>query len=182
MVPATLNQPSVVRSATPADKAELWRLFRLLHEENGLSPMSDRKVDYYIDRLLNPANIKTDDNGPRGLVGVIGEPGRLEGAIMLSLGSMWYSDEITLDEYLNFVDPAHRNSDHAKTLIRYAKRIVDELRPAYPTLRLVIGILSTKRAGAKVRLYERQLTVCGAFFVYPPPENIDPPRNLYRMH
>lgn len=171
---------SIVRAATPEDKAEIWRLFRILHDENGLSTLSERKVDYHIDRLLNPANIIADDNGPRGIIGVIGPVGALEGVIMLAFGSQWYSDEITLDEYLNFVDPAHRSSNHSKALIGYAKYMVDQIRQTHHDLKLVIGVLSTKRAAAKVRLYERQLTACGAFFVYPAPANIEPPSHLYR--
>ncbi len=170
---------SVVRPATVADKPEVWRLFRLCHGENGMLPMSERKVDYHIDRLLDPANIKADDYGPRGLIGVIGGQ-RLEGAIMLSFGSTWYSDEINMDEYLNFVDPAHRASNHAKTLIAYAKHMVDQIRLAHKDFKLMIGVLSTHRTAAKVRMYERQLTPAGAFFVYPAPANIDPPKNLYR--
>jgi hypothetical protein len=175
-----MTSPSVVRSAIPEDKREIWRLFKLLHKENGLSSMSERKVDYHIDRLLNPANIAADDNGPRGLIGVIGSPDHLEGVIMLGFGSQWYSDDITLDEYLNFVDPAHRASNHAKTLIAYAKHMVDQIRLTHDGLKLVIGVLSTKRAAAKVRLYERQLQVAGCFFVYPAPENIESPTHLYR--
>ncbi|MCA6108091.1 GNAT family N-acetyltransferase [Bradyrhizobium cenepequi] len=142
-------------------------------------PYSQKKTDFYINRLLDPKNIVAEDAGPRGLIGVIGGA-RLEGVIMLSFGSPWYSDQITVDEHLNFVDPAHRDSGHAKTLISYAKHMVDLLRVNHPEVRLVIGVLSTKRAAAKVRLYERQLTPAGAFFVHPPPENIDPPRHLYR--
>lgn len=175
-----MTSPSVVRQAAPEDKGEIWRLFRLLHKENGLSSMSEKKVDYHIDRLLNPENITADDSGPRGLIGVIGPVGALEGVIMLGFGTQWYSDDITLDEYLNFVDPSHRASDHAKSLIGYAKHMVDQIRLKHSTLRLVIGVLSTKRAAAKVRLYERQLTPAGAFFLYPAPENIEPPRHLYR--
>lgn len=168
-----MNSPSIVRAATPADKSEIWRLFKLLHNENGLSPLSERKVDYYIDRLLNPENIKADDNGPRGLIGVIGNPGHLEGVIMLGFGSQWYSDEITLDEYLNFVDPAHRSSNHAKTLISYAKFMVDQLRPSHPTMRLIIGVLSTKRTAHKVRFYGMALGApCGNFWAYPPPPEV----------
>jgi len=164
---------SVVRAATAADKKEIWRLFRLLHKENGLSSMSERKVDYYIDRLLNPENIRADDAGPRGLIGVIGTSEHLEGAIMLAFGSQWYSDEITLDEYLNFVDPAHRASNHAKTLIRYAKHMVDQLQPAYPTMRLIIGVLSSIRTRHKVRFYEGVFgTPCGSFWAYPPPDDV----------
>jgi hypothetical protein len=171
---------STVRAALPSDKGEIWRLFRLCHGENGMLPMSERKVDYHIDRLLNPGNIAADDFGPRGMIGVIGTPQHLEGVIMLSFGSTWYSDEINMDEYLNFVDPAHRSSNHSKTLISYAKHMVDEIRPAHRDFKLMIGVLSTKRTAAKVRLYERQLTPAGAFFVYPAPDNLEPPRHLYR--
>lgn len=174
-----MSQPSVVRAAVPEDKPEVWRMFRILHKENGLSPISERKVDYHIDRLLDPTNITANDNGPRGIIGVIGQK-RLEGVIMLGFGTQWYSDEITLDEYLNFVDPEHRNSNHAKTLIAYAKYMVDQIRLTHQNLKLIIGVLSTKRAAAKVRLYERQLTPAGAFFVYPAPDNIEPPKHLYR--
>lgn len=143
-------------------------------------PMAPRKIGYHIDRLLNPKNIAADDFGPRGLIGVIGAHGSLEGAIMLSFGSPWYSDEISMDEYLNFVDPAHRASNHAKTLIAYAKHMVDQIRPLHPEFKLVIGVLSTERTAPKVRLYERQLTPAGAFFIYPPPHNVSPLKSLYR--
>jgi len=99
---------------------------------------------------------------------------------MLSFGSPWYSDELTMDEYLNFVDPEHRSSNHAKTLIAYAKQMVDQIRIKHQNFKLIIGVLSTKRTAAKVRLYERQLIPCGAFFAYPAPENIEPPSHLYR--
>lgn len=174
-----MTSPSLVRAAKPSDKSEVWRLFRACWSENGMLPISERKVDYHIDRLLDPSCIAANDSGPRGLIGVIGEK-KLEGAIMLGFGSPWYSDEITMDEYLNFVDPDYRSSDHAKTLISYAKYMVDQIRLTHANLKLIIGVLSTKRTAAKVRLYERQLVPCGAFFSYPAPDNIEPPRHLYR--
>lgn len=64
--------PSVVRKGIPADKGELWRLLRLLWAENAMCAMSERKVDYYLDRILAPEN---ETDGPRGVVGVIGEVG-----------------------------------------------------------------------------------------------------------
>jgi GNAT superfamily N-acetyltransferase len=88
---------------------------------------------------------------------------------------MWYSDTWTLDEHLNFVDPAHRSSSHAKALISYAKHCADQIG-----IRLVIGVLSTKRTKAKVRLYERQLTPAGCFFVHPAPADVAPPTRLHR--
>lgn len=170
-----MTSSSVVRPAVPQDRAEVWRLLRMLCAENGMFELSDRKVDYYINRLLHPETIVEGDTGPRGFIGVIGPVGALEGCIMLTVGSMWYSEDFTLDEHLNFVDPDHRASNHAKSLIEYAKSCADKIG-----IRLVIGVLSTKRTAAKVRLYERQLTAAGCFFVHPAPPDIHPPTKLYR--
>lgn len=170
-----MTSPSVVRPAVVEDRREVWRLFRLLHSENGLFPICDKKVDYYIDRCLHPEEISRGDLGPRGFIGVIGPVGALEGVIMMTVGTHWYSEEWSLDEHLNFVDPAHRSSNHAKALINFAKHSADKIG-----IRLVIGVLSTKRTAAKVRLYERLMTPAGAFFLHPPPADIQPPRRLYR--
>lgn len=166
---------SIVRPATPQDAAEIWRLFHLLHSENAMFSICEPKVDYYIQRLLRPDMIAEGDTGPRGFIGVIGPVGALEACIMLTVGSVWYSEDYTLDEHLNFVDPAHRQSEHAKSLISYAKMCAEKIG-----IRLVIGILSTKRLAAKARLYERQLTPVGLFFVHPAPDDIDPPTRRYR--
>lgn len=170
-----MPSPSIVRPAVPKDEGEVWRLFRLLHRENAMFNISEPKVQYYLDRLLHPERIAPTDTGPRGFIGVIGQAGALEACIMLTVGSVWYSDDMTLDEHLNFVDPAHRSSDHAKALISYAKYCSDQIG-----IRLIIGVLSTKRTAAKVRLYERQLTPAGCFFVHPAPSNVAPPARLYR--
>lgn len=172
-----MTSPSVVRPAVPEDKSEVWRLFRLLHQENAIFTISEPKVEYYIDRLLQPSVIKPDDIGPRGFIGVIGPVGSLEGCIMLTVGSVWYSEEWSLDEHLNFVDPSHRSSDHAKALIDFAKTCAEKVG-----VRLVIGVLSTKRTAAKVRLYERRLTPAGCFFIHPAPDNVSPPTKMYRTH
>jgi hypothetical protein len=170
-----MTSPSIVRPAVPEDKPEVWRLFKLLHRENGLFPIAEHKVDYYIDRCLHPGDIKADDLGPRGFIGVIGPVGALEGCIMMTVGTHWYSEAWTLDEHLNFVDPAHRASQHAKALIGFAKHCSDQIG-----VQLVIGVLSTKRTAAKVRLYERMLTAAGCFFIHPPPADVQPPARLHR--
>lgn len=170
-----MPSPSIVRSACSADKDEIWRLLRLLCEENGMFNLSEKKVEYYITRLLHPESILPFDTGPRGFIGVIGPVGALEGCIMLTVGSVWYSEDFTLDEHLNFVDPAHRSSNHANVLIEYAKDCSDKIG-----IRLVIGILSTKRTAAKVRLYERRLTPAGVFFIHPAADEVRPQNRRYR--
>lgn len=158
---------SIVRPAQLNDEPELWRLFRLHHEENALFPLSERKVQYYLDRVLRPQTIPLNDCGPRGIIGVIGQRS-LEGAVMLVLGSPWYSDEITMDDCMNFVDPVHRQSHHARTLIKYAQNMVDQIRLIHHDFKMIVGVVSTHRTAAKVRLYEQMLgTPLGAYFVYP---------------
>ncbi len=166
--------PSVVRSAVSADEEELWKLFRLMHSETGIYPLSEPKVHDYLRRVLHPETIPPDDTGPRGIIGVIGAPNRLEAAIMLVLGSVWYSSVLTLMDALNFVHPDYRQSNHAKALISYSKRMTDEVRHIDPDFQMVIGIVSTKRTQAKIRLFRRQMVECGAVFVYPTPVGYEP--------
>jgi hypothetical protein len=175
-----MTSPSIVRAAVPDDKPELWRLLRLHHAENALYPLSDRKVEFYVDRVLHPELIAPDDAGPRGIIGTIGKTGALEGMVMLVLGSPWYTESIAMDDCVNFVDPEHRRSNHADALITYSKRIVDQVRKGHPDFKMLMGIVSTERTAAKVRLYSRQLEPIGAFFMYPRPPGMKGLQIKYR--
>lgn len=178
-----MTAPSVVRPAIAGDRDEIWRLFLLHAEENALFPLSENKVQFYLERFLRPETIAADDTGPRGLIGVIGEVGALEGAIMLVLGSPWYTDDITLDDCMNFVDPAHRNSGHAKALISYSQHLVDQVRQRHPDFKMIIGVLSTERTAAKIRLYSRLMgEPVGAFFMHPPASGVKPLKNMHRTN
>lgn len=158
---------SVVRPAIPQDEGELWVLLRMMHRENGLLPLSEQRVGYYLDRVLYPGKISPDDTGPRGIIGVIGPSSRLEGVIMLVLGHVWYSDSIMLQDCVNFVREDCRQSSHSKELIAYSKRMTDEIRKSDPDFRMMVGVVSTVRTQAKIRLYRRQMVECGSFFLYP---------------
>lgn len=175
-----MASPSIVRAATPADKDELWRLLRLHHAENAIYPLSERKVGFYVDRALHPERIVAEDAGPRGLISVIGDAGALEGMVMLVLGSPWYTESIGMDDCVNFVDPAHRKSNHADALIAYSKHLVDQVRLGHPDFKMLMGIVSTERTAAKIRLYSRQLEPIGAFFMYPRPPGMKGLQIKYR--
>ena len=172
-----MTSSSIVRPASPADDSQIWELMAMLHAENGIGTMSEPKVRYHLDRCLHPERIAPDDLGWRGFIGVIGTPSALEGAIMMGIGSQWYSDDWTLDEFFNFVHPSHRSSGHSRALISYAKALADRLKT-----KLIIGVISNKRTAAKVRLYRQQLSECGSFFVYPPPEDIVLEERRMRSH
>lgn len=158
-----MTSQSIVRKALPEDRKGVWELFRLLHEENGVFSLSEHKLNWLLDRILYPEKISESDTGTRGFMGVIGPVGSPEGFILMVLGSFWYSDDIILEEYANFVHPEHRRSKHAKMLLSYGRHLADEVG-----IPMVIGIISNIRTAAKVHLYRRQLKLpeAGVFFVY----------------
>ncbi len=152
---------SIVRKALPEDRDGIWKLFHLLHEENGVSNISEPKINYLLDRILHPERIPEGDTGTRGFIGVIGAVGRLEGFLLMVLSSTWYSDEIILEEYANFVHPEYRRSNHAKTLLSWGRHMSDQIG-----IPLLVGIISNIRTAAKVRLYRRLMPEVGSFFMY----------------
>lgn len=178
-----MSSPSIVRAAVPDDRDEIWRLFRLHTAENALFPISEEKVGALLERMLHPELLGADDAGPRGLIGVIGTVGALEGAIMLILGSPWYTDAVTMDDCMNFVDPEHRRSDHAKALISYSRHLTDQVRAGHPDFKIMVGVVSTERTAAKIRFYTRLMgEPVGAFFMYPKTAEMKPLANMHRTN
>ncbi len=157
-----MSSESIVRIANQKDFTEIWRLFRESHAENALFPLAEDKVNWFLHRLLNPELIPADDVNVRGVIGVIGEVGNLEGMALLTVGSQWYTRAHFLEEYMVFSDPRHRRSGHARALVDWMKKQSENTG-----LPLLTGILSTKRTEAKCRLYQRMLPKAGEYFLYP---------------
>lgn len=155
--------PSVVRTARPEDRQEIWRLFLQGHRENGQFSLAPEKVDWFVTRALQPDLVPQWDTGPRGAIGVIGDVGKLEALAFLTIGSFWYSHDRHLEEYIVYVDPECRRSYHARAMIAWMKQ------QSHSTgLQLLTGVISTTRTQAKVDLYGRMLPKIGAFFLYNP--------------
>lgn len=153
---------SVVRLATTDDHDEIWRLFLMAHRENGIFKLAPQKVEYFILRALNPETIHPADTEPRAQIGVIGNQGRIEGIVFVLIAQFWYSFELHIEELIVYVDPECRKSGHAKSLIQWMKNSADAL-----DIPVFTGIISTERAEAKIRLYDRYLPRIGAFYLYP---------------
>ena len=147
------------RLATHADEQEIMRLLRLMHEECGMLSLDEESARATFDRAF-------DRTG--GILGVIdekGSRGRIEAMIFLMFGRFWYTKDDHLEELFNYVRPDCRESDHAKTLITFAKDCAEKIG-----VPLVIGVLTNKKMAPKVRLYRRVLgTPRGAFFVHNAP-------------
>ena len=158
---------SSVRLATRADEPAVLELARLLHAEIGMFPLD-------IERVRATLSHAFDRNG--AILGVIDAPGEpneppsLAGMILVFISNYWYSGSFHLEEYFNFVHPDHRCSDYAERLITFAREAADAL--GCP---LLIGVMTTERMEAKVRLYRRILgTPAGAFFLYNAPRDTPP--------
>lgn len=142
-------------------KGKIWEdglfdLLMLMHEENGMAPVNKDKTREVLQRGLMQH---------RAVIGAIGTPEKVEGAVGLYISQWWYSDEHQLEDLFNFVRPDNRRSDHAKRLLSFATQVSDQLK-----IPLLMGVLSTERTAAKVRLYERRLPheMAGALFFHRP--------------
>ena len=144
--------PSRVRFAERCDFDQIMFLCRELHEENGL-------LDWNEDLVRRTVMTHFDRVG--GLIGVIGSPNCLEGAILLRMSNMWYSEQVILEELFSFVLPEFRRSNNAKELIDFAKSCARGIG-----VKLLIGIVSNHRTAAQVDLYRRRIgNPAGAYFV-----------------
>lgn len=145
-----------VRIGTPDDVDGVMQLALSASHENGFVSPNPEKMLQDIWPALNL---------DRGLLGIIGNTGeKLEGAVLLRVGSMWYSDDEVLEEKAIFIDPKYRSAKggRARRLCEFSKHVADNLG-----MPLIIGVLSNHRTEAKVRLYERQFgKPSGAFFLY----------------
>lgn len=140
----------------PEDVDAIMELALSACEENGI-------VQPDPIRLL--AEIWPALNRDKGIVGVIGVPGeKPHGAILLRIGSMWYSEEPILEEKAVFISPDYRaaKGGRARKLCEFGKRVADELG-----MPLTIGVLSNQRTEGKVRMYQRIFgQPAGAYFLY----------------
>lgn len=145
-----------VRIGNPEDVDEMMKIAMMATEENGLINPNPIK-------LLN--DIWPALNRHQGVVGIIGKKGgEIEGAILLRVGSMWYSDELIIEEKAIFIHPEFRSGKggRAARLCDFSKSISDRLG-----LPLVIGVLSNHRTEAKIRMYHRQFgKPNGAYWIY----------------
>ncbi len=145
-----------VRTGTLADLKEMMELSMMATDENSFVSPNPQKLLQVIYPALCQVN---------GIVGIVGEPGGIiEGAVLLTVGTVWYSDEVTLEEKAIFVHPDYRLAKGGRMarLAEFSKRASDSLG-----IPLMIGVLSNERTEAKVRAYGRIFgPPSGAYWLY----------------
>ena len=148
-----------VRLAVPEDESAIMAMCRRLHSENGLFSLNEEKVAALLQKYFQQQGV---------ILGVIGDPGKLEASTCITLSDYYYSDQIHLSELWNFVEKEYRKSKDAEALIRFgmdcAHKMTENMGVQCPFL---TGIITDTRTAGKVRLYHRLLGhAAGAFFVY----------------
>lgn len=145
-----------IRLATVADLDEVMQLAFMACEDNSF-------LDYNPERLLQEVYPALQQD--KGLFAVIGPAGgAIEGFVLLRIGTLFHSSQQCLEEKCLWVHPDFRaaRGGRARKLLEFTKKTADTLR-----LPLLIGILTTKRAEGKVKLYQRLFgDPAGAFFLY----------------
>lgn len=151
-----MDNEVTIRTGTPEDMDAMMELALSGCAENGFLDASPAKLATEIWPAL------CQDHG---IIGIIGKPGeRIEGAVVLRIGTMWYSDTPVVEEKAIFIDPEYRSAKggRARKLCEFSKKVSDSLG-----IPLIIGVLSNNRTEAKVRMYKRQFgEPAGAFFLY----------------
>ena len=145
-----------IRIGTPEDIHDIMDIAVDVWQELAILPPSNEKI---LQQLWSALNLDG------GAVAIIGKPGeRVEGGVLLTIGSMWYSDAKVLEERGIFIhrDFRHSKGGRARRLCEFAKEYANSLG-----IPLLIGVLSDDRTEAKMRLYERQFGKPSGFsFLY----------------
>lgn len=153
-----IQRPKNVLVAMPEDEDQIYNMLTQgLHPENGMFTVAPEKVRHQI-------KVSTDQQG--GVIGLIKQDKKIVASVGLELSQFWYSNQWFVSELWNFVLPEYRKSNYAKDLIDFSKWANESLN-----MMLVMGIMSTIRTEAKIKLYERRLgKMIGGFFVNGLPE------------
>lgn len=145
-----------IRIGTPNDLDDMMDIAMHASEENGFVRKSVSKMLREIYSALH------NDHGLMGIIGEVDQPA--EGAVLLRIGEMWYSDDPVIEEKAIFVRKEFRaaKGGRARRLCKFSRYVADSM-----SLPLIIGVLSDQRTQGKVRMYTREFgEPSGAFFLH----------------
>lgn len=148
----------VVRTGVPEDLDDIMRIAIMACAENGFVEANPTKLLEHIYPALHL------DHGIMGMIGPVGGP--IEAAVLLRVGTVWYSDTPLIEEKAIFVAPSMRSAKGGRgvKLCRFSKQVADKLG-----LKLLIGVLSEIRAEGKIRMYQRVFgEPSGGYWIYDP--------------
>ena len=154
-----------VRLASSDDENDVLTIAKSVHEENAPRGVDGVELDFDEDAVREKVrrSFGPCDSTNGVYIGLIGERGYPEGAVLLEVCKFWYArGSWFLGEQFLHVLPEYRRSNNARALIEFSKFAAKRL-----ALPLYIGVMTSQRAAPKVRLYERAFGKAqGACFAY----------------
>ncbi len=140
-----------VRLAAPSDEGELVDMIWRMHgdEEWGLRDAQGAPFPFDGDKARFAVRRATQEG--KAWVGIVGEPGHLEGSVYLTTQELSLSRGQILVEAWNWVDPEYRSGDAFAMLTSFSMTMADTMG-----LSLTLAAMTRERA-AKGRLYERKI-------------------------
>lgn len=164
------ERPQNVRVATIEDEASLVDLLKLDIAENaaGVAPIDEAALFTFIQASTRDIH---DLGAVKPTIGVIGQPGQVEGAIFLELHKwFWAKETFFVEERLTAVRPERRNSRHASDLLKFGRWFVDAMtEQAGIRIYLIANVVATKDVDRKIALFGRLLSRCGGIYIHPAP-------------
>lgn len=158
-VRAHVDKPSVIRIATGDEEEDIVRICKDLYAENGqYFALSEKRVRENLARAFNKKGAMLPAIGPKGSIEALG---------YVSIEQFAWSEDWHLSEWFNYVLPDRRRSQHAKAMLLWEKGAADQMG-----IVLWIGVVSSHRLAAKLRLY-RRIFGDGSSFKMPSGVDID---------
>lgn len=149
-------RPEGVRIAVQADEKAIFDLLMTrAAEENALAPVNEFKV-------LSTIKLATERKG--AVIGVIEEQSEIAASVGLIMGQFWYSEQWHYQDLWCYVHPEYRrhrrgNTNFAQMLLQFVKWWGEQAGAC-----VFMGVATTDRTLAKVRLFARQMPIIGAGF------------------
>ncbi len=163
---------SFVRLAGAEDEGDLLSLLKEAHKEAGPRTRTNEPLPFSEPKVVTAIREATrrnpsDPEGSLAWAGIIGPPGGIAGSLCVTVSAPWFSESSCLHEKWFFVHREFRRSNASRLLLSFAKAISDTLIQYDP---LLLGVNSTERTEAKMRLYEKLpgCTLIGGMYQYNP--------------
>lgn len=171
-------KPENVRLATINDEASLVELLRLDVTENAahIAAGDDAALFDFVQAATRDIH---NLGSTKPIIGVIGSPDRIEGAIFIELNRwFWSSNSWFLQEKLTAVRPDCRKSRHATDLLKFARWFSDAMsESAGFRVYLLASVVASRDVNRKIMLFSRLMNKAGGVFAYPSPSIVDPNRD-----
>lgn len=164
------GDPSHVRFAGLHDEEDLVAMLHAMHSDDDwlLRDAKGERLSFNAEKARARIQMATQrqrnhPNAGQAWIGVVGDPGKLQGSVFVSVVEPWLEDGAYLTETWSYIIPDCRRGNVGAALLEFCMALADELELSF------LNATMSRNVGAKFRLYERRLgQPIGSLFRYSP--------------